>query len=330
MLVKLNNQLNLPIGDNLVALFSKLEGLGIERVRGKKVLFTGSSGGEVRPLLGWGPQVEIEPIPLPKKGQHKPLAALDSSVTYVAETEDGSIYVAKAALVLSNSKERRVHVIGPFIICLGEDTVKEFVRNFSSDIPPMILLMDRQMAMRGIRILLERHVASVAAGLLRNGLLLLDGSLRLSLFEPRDMGLDSLLEEATTVAMSKASRIKLVNRIASVLLKNEGPCFVEITSFMKTIIRPSLGRSFIVKLDASGLPFRADLPSHADPKETFSSLRSSDIITRGYPESLRIAHLLSVFTATEIAALKGIIASQAGEVLATEDLRKVVLGSLKI
>lgn len=258
------------------------------------------------------------------------MAALDSSVAYVAESEDGSIYVAKAALVLSNPKGRKVHVIGPFIICLGEDTVREFTQNFSGEIPPMVLLMDRQMAMRGIRVLLERHIASVAAGLLKDGLLLLDGSLRLSLFEPKDIGLDSLLEEATTVAMSKASRIKLINRIASVLLRNDGPCFVEITGFMKTIVRPSLGRSFVVKLESTGLPFRVDLPSHADPRETFSSLRSSDIIIHGYPESLRIAHLLSVFTAAEIAALKGIIASQAGEVLATEDLRKVVLGSLKI
>lgn len=330
MLVKLNNQLNLPIGESLVGLFSKLEELGVERVRGKKVLFVGSRGSEVRPLLGWGPQVGIKPIPLPESGQYKPLAALDSSVAYVAETEDGSVYVAKAALVISTLKRRKVHVIGPFIICLGEDTVKEFARNFSGEIPPMILLMDRQMAMRGIRVLLERHIASVAASLLKDGLILLDGSLRLSLFEPKDTGLDSLLEEATTVAISKASRIKLVNRIASVLLKSNEACFVEITGFMKTIVKPSLGRSFVVKLETSGLPFRADLPSHADPKETFSSLRSSDMIIRGYPESLRIAHLLSVFTAAEIAALKGIIASQAGEILATEDLRKVVLGSLKI
>lgn len=329
-MVKLSKQLNLPIGEDLAGLFYTLRRFGIERVKDKKVAFIGAEGGEVRPLLGWSSQVGIEPNPLPESGRYRPIAALDSSTSYVADTEDGSIYAAKAGLVVSTLERRKVHVIGPFIIYLGEDTVEEFAESFSNEIPPMILLMDKQVAMRAIRVLLERHVALMVTRALEGGLILLDGPLRLSLFEPRDASLDSIFEGATMVGLSKASRIKLVNRLASVLLKADRPSFIEITGVIKTIIRPSLGRSFLVKLEKSGLPFRADIPSHSDPEETFSSLRFSDILVRGYPESLRIAHLLSVFTAAEIAALKGIIASQASEVLAAEDLRKAVLGSLRI
>jgi hypothetical protein len=307
--------------------------MDVRTLEGKKILFVSSEAKEVKPVQEWGRSEGIEPVMLKGEGQKTPLAAIDSSVIHLAETEDGSVYGAKVSLVVNKEKGRALYRAGPLILYINEGNVKSFSGLFSNKVPTMLFLIDHQATMKGIRVILERTMAQLALNHLDEGIVLLDGPLRLSIFEPYNASLDLLLatnSKTILIGMSKASRLKPVNRIASNLAKIKGSCYVEITELIKSIVRPSLGRSFLVKLQDRGLVFRVDVPSHVEPEYVLSAMKHSDVLTHGYPESLKIAHLLSVFTMAEVAGLKGIIASKAGEVLVVEDLRKVVLGSLKI
>ena len=307
--------------------------MDVKTLEGKKILFASSEAKEVKPVQEWGRSGSIEPMMLKGEGQKTSLAAIDSSVVHLAETEDGSVYGAKVSLVVNREKGRDLYRAGPFILYINEENVKSFGSLFTNKVPTMLFLIDQQATMRAIRAVLERTMARLALNYLDEGMILLDGPLRLSIFEPYNASLDLLLAtngKTILVGMSKASRLKPVNRIASYLAKVQSSCYVEITELIKSIVRPSLGRSFLVKLQDRGLVFRIDIPSHVEPRYVLSTIKHSDVLTRGYPESLKVAHFLSVFTMAEVAGLKGIIASKAGEVLVVEDLRKVVLGSLKI
>ncbi len=307
--------------------------MDVRKLEGKKVLFVPSEDREVRPIQGWDIISLDDPVIISEEGERGSIVAIDSSVVHIAETDDGSVYGAKAALVVYDRGEREIHRVGPFLLYLNEENAREIASCFNSNVHPMLLLLDRQAAMKSMRLIMERSLASFAISYFKSRFILLDGSLRLSVFEPKWASLDILLSEskdATLVGISKASRIKLVNRLASSISKVDLPCYIEITKLIKSLIRPSLGRSYLVKLDRGGLVFRIDLPSHVDPSKAFPSLRNSDILNNGYPESLKIAHLVSIFTQAEIAGVKGIIASKARDVLMTEDIRRLVLGSLRL
>ena len=67
--------------------------------------------------------------------------------------------------------------------------------------------------------------------------------------------------------------------------------------------------TFAVKFSNSGLPLRVDiLPLKiSDPIQILEILAGSDSFYSGYPESLRLAHHLSVFTPLESSGLKNLI-----------------------
>lgn len=73
-----------------------------------------------------------------------------------------------------------------------------------------------------------------------------------------------------------------------------------------------LGRVCIVKLSADGFLFRLDIDKEADEELALVSLgrvAGNDVIFHGYPETLRIAHIFSTFTANEILAIQRFVAA---------------------
>jgi hypothetical protein len=91
------------------------------------------------------------------------------------------------------------------------------------------------------------------------------------------------------------------------------------------------GRSYLTRLTADGIPFRVDLPTDEDPDDVLSTVISSDVLVRGYPETLRAAHFLSIFTASEEAIVKSQLTRRAQvTILPSGNLRRTVLGTLSM
>lgn len=335
LLVKLNKQLNVILSSPAVNRFGELSANSFSELDGKKLVLV-RSGEDLEPIKGWrsaGDAVEIHPIQ--PKGRRRDVAALDSSVIQIAETEDGAVYAAKASLAFNIGGAKNSVVVGPSVIYVGDDSVQTLLGLLEKPVPRRLILSDAGMAMRLIRVLMERVLAHEVSTSLEQGLLLLDGSLKPSVFEPRGSTLKSLVdvcdgELILLAGIAKSTKLKVLQGIESQLFEDGvPPSYVDITQHVRLFVADLLGKSYLTKLTSDGLPFRVDLTRSEDPDEVLSTISESDLLVRGYPETLRAAHFLSIFSEAEEAVVKSQLTRKAKvTVLPSDSLRKTVLGPL--
>ncbi len=84
------------------------------------------------------------------------------------------------------------------------------------------------------------------------------------------------------------------------------------------------------KLATSGFPFRIDVDRYANTEailDGFHELIGTEIVDQGYPETLRIAHILSTFTATDVLAIQAFAAGRFGiQLIPKTVLRRSLFG----
>jgi hypothetical protein len=105
---------------------------------------------------------------------------------------------------------------------------------------------------------------------------------------------------------------------------------LDMSSVIKSLARNMLGNNLLVKLGKNENEYvlRADICSaNGNDLECLGRLIGNDILSRSYPESLRIAHHISIFTTTEVSSLKGFISKSYGtEVIDQAATRRNILG----
>jgi hypothetical protein len=339
LLNNMHTQLNLPTSvefpslQEISARFDQALNLvlvpKLDALVGRQVLFN-TEEKELSPLGGWEGTNHvtgvrnIEPVAEPTV-----VAAIDSSCVFIGETSDGSIYSAKCGLALAFMGTPSVHFkIGPVLFYINDDlmnsdSINERLRKF--------VLYDIAAAKQMIRIRIERIVQGEMCRLLRNAIVLLDGSLRRSVFEDRHSGINSILRSCETnqnqvIGISKTTRLRVLDQMASSLLRNNYACYIDVSSIVRSLVSSALGRSLLARFSNDGVPLRADLLD--DPLETLGRLIANDGMAQGYPETLRLAHHVSVFTQTDITCVKGFILSQFGaKEMMHQDVRRTLLGS---
>ena len=87
----------------------------------------------------------------------------------------------------------------------------------------------------------------------------------------------------------------------------------------------------LAKFAQDGLVFRLDLArSDEDPEDTLGRILWNDAFSSGYPESLKLAHHLSIFSRAEDQGLKALVTKRFRlKQLPTFSLRRIALGSFK-
>jgi len=148
-------------------------------------------------------------------------------------------------------------------------------------------------------------------------MVLLDGSLTAGTPDNPAACVEDLLKSSrengnVAVAFSKETRLCFSGkRITRLLDRAKPPCILNIDKliapqFPSTPVR-LMGRVYVAKLAAQGLPFRVDIDRQV-PEElgllAMGRLINTDVLEQGYPETLRLAHILSTFTANEILAIQ--------------------------
>jgi hypothetical protein len=335
LLVKLNRQLNIILSSPAVGKFAELSSNSFNDLEGKKLILV-KRGMETEPIRGWrngGDLVELHPIS--QKAMKRDVAALDSSVIQVAETDDGAVYAAKASVAFNLGGVKNSVVVGPSIIYVGDDSVHTLLGLLEKQVPKRLILSDPSMAMRMIRVMMERVLAREVSTSLEQGLILLDGSLKPSIFEPRGSSLKGLVErcdgeDKPLAGFCKSTKLKVIQGIASQLFE-EGipPSYSDITAHVRLFVADLLGRSYLSKLTTDGVPFRVDITNREEADQVLSTVVASDVLVRGYPETLRASHFLSIFSEAEEAVVKSQLARKAHvTVLPSDSLRKTVLGPL--
>ena len=322
----------LDIGESV----SKCLAPKLDVLKGKKIVFCYDDK-KMMPVDGWGMRSDpyntttvttIRPIK-----ENALVAAIDSSSIKLAETEDGSLYAIKCSVATAYASHTLMHFkIGPVLFYLSEKTVHE---SELEERLSRLVLLDDDLAKRLIRVRVERAVQKEIASHFTNSIILVDGSLKASIFEERDHSIrkiseSSVLRKNMLVGISKSTRLKALDRAAAPLTKVPGPAYIEVDDIIKSLIRNTIGSNLMVKLEKGSNPIlRADIVG--DTSQSLGMLLGNDVVAGGYPETLRLAHHISTFTSTEVTCLRSHILNKYDVTeLAAEDIRRTLLGSIPV
>ena len=308
-------------------------------LNGRQIIF---SNGESRliPIQGWARKNKYSCTTLttiqPLK-EETTIVAIDSSSIQVAETEEGVLYAVKSGIAIATQGQTQAHFkIGPILFYLSEDTLKHSELDHRIT---KLILFDSESAKRLIRVRVERAIQLELSHHFTDAILLVDGSLRSSVFEHRSHTLKKIVENGslyknTVAGISKSTKLRILDKISLPLTKIKDPGYIDINLIIKSLVRNTIGDSLLVKFGYSYTSpiLRLDIATADGNKDiSLGKILGNDSIARGYPETLQLAHHISTFTCTEVSCLKSHVLNKYDVAeLASEDIHKKLLGSIQI
>ncbi|MEM4312087.1 MAG: hypothetical protein QXX95_06840 [Nitrososphaerales archaeon] len=247
------------------------------------------------------------------------IGAVDSTCILLATTNKGLLFAFRACVVLSYSGKPRAFLrLGPYLIHLNSNNLDNMNYLLS-------LNGEKNLMNQVIRIRIERILQKLLATNLKNSLILIDGSLRYSVVEPKPFNLKDIIEiskerDNHIIAISKKTIIKNIQNLTSKLFEcKDAPLIIPLSLNGEV----SLGHITITKFTRDGIPLRVDYQNSL--KLALSMLLSNDSFNFGYPESLSLAHRLSIFNALEISSLKCYVKAKGAIEVPSYNFRTLVL-----
>ena len=255
----------------------------------------------------------------------RPVVAIDTSTVKLGELDDGMLCALRGAVVTLEAGSYRYLRYGPFVFSLGyngPDTSKSLENLGLTPFPgePNIDCL-----LKRVRNVLERWLQFSVSSSVKDAFVLIDGSLTAGTPDNPSRELEHILDVArrsasVMIAISKKTKLRIRNEALTSILEGESnSCLVDVDAEITAQFPPYpvrfLGRVFVAKLARSGFPFRIDIDRQVPPSivvNQFSQLAGTDIVDQGYPETLRMAHILSTFTATDVLAMQAFAESEFG------------------
>jgi hypothetical protein len=279
----------------------------------------------------------IKTIPLEPATEERPVVAIDVSSIRIGETETGELCAIRAAIVWKEKNRYKYQRIGPFPFHITEQNKKEIHKLFRNHYfefseTPNIVNVSARMGN-----LLERWLQLGISCSTYNSIILWDGSMTAGTVDsPRDE-MSRLLEIArnrlnTVLAFSKNTTLRFSgHKLTDYAEKAVPPCLLQISDF------PSssgpvllLGNIYVAKLTRGVCSFRLDIDKKVSQElgiEAVQSLLGSDLLVQSYPETLRLAHIYSTFTGTEVIGIQRFIAHQYGlRIVTRPNVRRMLFG----
>jgi len=261
-------------------------------------------------------------FPVEPKSSSCFVTAIDVSSMKVAESENGFVCAMRGAVVWRDSRSYTYTRCGPLVFHIGSMPIAQLAPSVSHEDLGSPSLMR---ALSRFRNLLERWIQYRVCSTLENGIVLFDGSLTCGTPDNPTRRLQLILDIAkergnVVIAFSKATKLLLSGHNVTKLASHaKPPCLIDIDSsvikqFPTHPIR-LLGRIFVAKLAQRGFPFRVDIDRDVPLESEFESvgkLLSNDSVQQGYPETLRLAHILSTFTANEVTGIQRFLCKSYG------------------
>jgi len=284
----------------------------------------------------------IKSIQLKPVKEETTIVAIDVSSIKIGETKEGIICAIRGTIVWKERNRYRYLRIGPFPLHITEENKTEIyhlLRQHSLNMPAEPLnhsnLINMPMKLGN---LLERWIKTEISCASQNSIILWDGSLTAGTNDNPKKTITQILEIArnrlnTVLAFSKTTHIRLLgHQITDLNGHSKPPYLLQINGFPKTAGPIHfLGDIFVAKLANSSLAFRLDVDSEILPEqqiEAIQRLLGNETLFRGYPETLRLAHIYSAFTATEVIGIQRFITKQCKiEMVNRPNIRRILFGS---
>jgi hypothetical protein len=310
-------------------------------IRGRRMVLY-RNGEEQQPLMGWGSVSAAESsggsscVPIPTEGSVKPVSSIDSSVIVLGEVDDGFVMAGKVTVSSRREGKKYAYVFGPSIFYIGESNVAKVNELLSNRLPERFIIHDAAVATRVVRVIMERAAALDVAINMSGGILALDGSLRVSNFEPSRCSLVRIAETCerngvVLMGVTKNTKLRPLQRLEGKLYKSTRPSFMEVSDVVRSIAPTVLGRSVLARLSSDGVPLRIDILTEEGLEGSLSSLVASDILCHGYPDTLKAAHILSIFSLGEEESAKGrLVRTEGTNVVQSFNVRRALLGKMQL
>ncbi len=282
----------------------------------------------------------IKTIPLEPTLDEKPVVAIDVSSIRLGETETGELCAIRGAIVWKEKNRYKYQRIGPFPFHITEQNKKEIHKLFrnhhfkiSEDTrTPNITNMQAR-----IGNLLERWLQLEISCSAYGTIILWDGSMTAGMFDSPVDEMARLLETArnrlsTVLAFSKNTNLRFSgHKLTDYAKKAVPPCLLQINGFPSSSgpVR-LLGNVYVAKLTRGVCSFRLDIDKKVSLEQGIGAVQSllgSDLLIQSYPETLRLAHIFSTFTATEVIGIQRFIAHQYGlKIVTRPNVRRMLFG----
>jgi hypothetical protein len=279
----------------------------------------------------------IKTIPLEPAQDEKPVVAVDVSSIRIGETETGELCAIRGAIVWKEKNRYKYQRIGPFPFHITEQNKNEIHKLFRnhyfefSEAPNIVNVPARMGS------LLERWLQLGISCSTYDAILLWDGSMTAGTVDSPADEVSRLLEVArnrlsTVLAFSKNTTLRFSgHKLTDYAGKAVPPCLLQINGFPASLGPVLLlGNIYVAKLTRGVCSFRLDIDKKVPQEhgiEAVQSLLGSDLLVQSYPETLRLAHIYSTFTATEVIGIQRFIARQYGlRIVTRPNVRRMLFG----
>ena len=283
-----------------------------------------------------------QPLPLIPRTQETLIAAVDTSTIKIGETSKGVIIAVRGATVWKQNRHYRYTRLGPFIFHVTDDNKKEVYNclerayfnssyTTSHQATPNLFQMPTRIAS-----LLERWIQSMLAKTASHALILFDGSLTSGTLDTPVQRMKQILSTARgngnmVLAFSKATSLRVNGYLITDLLPEEEPPYLLETTGLRfkppTVL---LGDVYVARLNKAKIAFRLDIDGETEYTrrlEAVEKLVGNDLCNQGYPETLRLAHILCTFTANEVLAMQHFITRKHGiQIINRPDMHRLLFG----
>ncbi len=282
-------------------------------------------------------QIRIEP-----KTNENPIVAVDVSSIKTGETEVGIVCAVRGAVVWKDNGSYYYVRCGPLAFHVTANTNEHLSRElgFQHSTPLSAWPTIYPQIISRIRNVLERWIQRIVCSSFKNATVLFDGSLTAGTPDNPVRYVEAILNLAkergnTVLAFSKATELCISGKnITDYVQELHAPCLLDVDSAVLKQFSPSpirlLGRVYVAKLQVEGFSFRLDIDRQVPQENGFEAagrVLGSDIVDHGYPETLRLAHILSTFTSNEIIGIQRFISRTYGiQITPRLSLRRSLFG----
>jgi len=281
------------------------------------------------------------PIFLNVNNQNTTIGAVDTSTVKIGETQKGILIAIRGALIEKYGKKHKYTRIGPFIFHITDKNRNQIYNelkksSFRINNKKQITKPNFFQIPMYIASLLERWLQNSLTKSIKNGIILFDGSLTSGITDSPVNRIKEILYKAREnnsiiLAFSKITKLRSNGYLITDKLPNyEPPYILEATGFNSKLPLVLLGDIYIAKLKRTNYAFRLDIDKEISleiRKKGVEKLLGNDFLIHGYPETLRLAHILCTFTANEILAVKHFLTRKHGiRIINRPDMHKILFG----
>jgi hypothetical protein len=280
-------------------------------------------------------------VKLTPDSRKTPIVAIDVSSIRLGETQAGTLIAVRGAVVWKQFGRYRYLRLGPFPFHITKRNEKEVrcllhlyrqSERIQENVVPNALFVQAKLTT-----LLERWIQASVSHTNHDSIILWDGSLIAGTPATSIQTMGRLLKRArdngnNVLAFSKMTRLLFLGRrLTDFVAGHPSPCLLRMQDYPTHLGSMRLmGSVYVAKLTGKSCAFRLDADrnlTHPEVVEAVQKLLGNDLISQSYPDTLRLAHIMSTFTAIEVLGMQRCIAKQTGvEIVARPSIRRVLFG----